>query len=562
MTLARIPLILSLTAAVATASSAWAQPHYTFKKIADTVSDPNAQLNGDICVALSNAGTVVINSNALRRGDGSAGLTDVAAASATCPSINDLDEIAHTVYDPSSGITTLVRDANGVLTTLAAEPSDCPRMNVGRTFPSLSNSGSAVYEGGADAGCVPGIYIGPGGVPVVTSGSAPQLSNWGIGSMNDSETVAFYAYNSATQKWGVYRGSAVPLFEDQGTVILSLSGLVINNAATVAFVGSDAGGQAGVFKTDDGQTFTYLGRGGLTSGHDRISMNNGGVVAFDGTLSPGSSEKLYLASGSGPAVPVIGVGDTLDGSTVIELDMFTESLNDSGQLVFQAELTDGRWGVYRADPNRPPVAANGSLSVAAGQSASGVLSATDPDGDSLAYSIVSSGTKGTATLTNASTGAYQYVANAGASGTDTFTFKANDGYSNSNTATVTVTIAPAPTCATNVTATVTIASGRIRLVKGTTQYAQSVTLKGNAHAAVQGPISFVLDQLPAGVSLLSAAGTTQCAAPVGSPYVTVNVGPDDVLSKKESVSINLIFQDPSKIAVTYTPRVLSGPGTR
>jgi hypothetical protein len=49
---------------------------------------------------------------------------------------------------------------------------------------------------------------------------------------------------------------------------------------------------------------------------------------------------------------------------------------------------------------------------------------------------------------------------------------------------------------------------------------------------------------------------------VGSPYVTVNVGPDDVLSKKESVSINLIFQDPSKIAVTYTPRVLSGPGTR
>jgi hypothetical protein len=90
--------------------------------------------------------------------------------------------------------------------------------------------------------------------------------------------------------------------------------------------------------------------------------------------------------------------------------------------------------------NRAPVASNGTLSVAAGASASGTLKATDADGDALTYSIVSKGTKGSATISSASTGAFTYKANAGASGTDTFTFRASDGKANSNTATVTVTI--------------------------------------------------------------------------------------------------------------------------
>ncbi len=82
--------------------------------------------------------------------------------------------------------------------------------------------------------------------------------------------------------------------------------------------------------------------------------------------------------------------------------------------------------------------------------ASGTLAATDPDGNALTFSVVTNGSKGTATITNAATGAYTYKPNANANGTDSFTFRASDGTLNSNLATVTLTIsavndAPVPT---------------------------------------------------------------------------------------------------------------------
>ena len=97
-----------------------------------------------------------------------------------------------------------------------------------------------------------------------------------------------------------------------------------------------------------------------------------------------------------------------------------------------------------APANTAPVATNGTLAVSQDTPASGTLQATDADSNPLTYSIVANGTKGTAVVTNASTGAYTYTPNAGATGADSFTFKANDGTVDSNTATVNVTIAATP----------------------------------------------------------------------------------------------------------------------
>ncbi|MBF0428493.1 MAG: DUF4347 domain-containing protein, partial [Magnetococcales bacterium] len=77
----------------------------------------------------------------------------------------------------------------------------------------------------------------------------------------------------------------------------------------------------------------------------------------------------------------------------------------------------------------------GTLSVS-----SGTLSASDSEGRTLTYSIVSNGTLGMATIINSHTGTYIYVPNKNAIGTDTFTFMVNNGTTNSNTASVTVTI--------------------------------------------------------------------------------------------------------------------------
>ena len=243
---------------------------------------------------------------------------------------------------------------------------------------------------------------------------------------------------------------------------------------------------------------------------------------------------------------------------------FVEAINNKGWIV-GAGTTDPNGaelgqGFLIVPPNQAPVASNGTASVTAGSAVSDTLIATDPDGDSLSYSIVTNGVKGTAVLTDTATGAYTYTANVSSSGTDTFTFKANDGSADSNTATVTVTIAPGA-CATDISATVTVSTqGSIKLNRKTGRYTQSVTLK-NGDSAVSGPVSFVLDSL-ANAALFNATGTTACAAPSGSPYINVGIGADSVFSPRERATVTLEFTNPAGQPVTYTTRVLAGAGNR
>jgi VCBS repeat-containing protein len=128
--------------------------------------------------------------------------------------------------------------------------------------------------------------------------------------------------------------------------------------------------------------------------------------------------------------------------------------------------------------NQAPTAANGALATNEDAAASGSLAATDPEGKALAFSIVTNGAKGTATITNAATGAYTYTPNANASGTDSFSFRASDGSLNSNTATVAVTIsavndAPLPTAP-----AIAINKG----TAGTSQVAANDPDAGNTHS--------------------------------------------------------------------------------
>src|SRR5205814_3306621 len=93
-----------------------------------------------------------------------------------------------------------------------------------------------------------------------------------------------------------------------------------------------------------------------------------------------------------------------------------------------------------APVNHAPDASNSSATTNQNVPVTGGLVATDVDGDALAFSIVTNGTKGTATITNATTGAFTYTPLPNVNGADTFTFKANDGLLDSNVATVTLTI--------------------------------------------------------------------------------------------------------------------------
>jgi hypothetical protein len=91
--------------------------------------------------------------------------------------------------------------------------------------------------------------------------------------------------------------------------------------------------------------------------------------------------------------------------------------------------------------NDAPVASNGTLTVAEDTSGTVTLVATDVDGDSLTYSVVTQPNAAHGTVTISGDKA-TFTPKPNWNGTTTFTYRTNDGKANSNTATVTVTVTP------------------------------------------------------------------------------------------------------------------------
>ena len=68
--------------------------------------------------------------------------------------------------------------------------------------------------------------------------------------------------------------------------------------------------------------------------------------------------------------------------------------------------------------------------------------------------------------------------------------------------------------------------------------------------ALAGPLQYVLQGLPAGVTLDNKSGDFN-----GAPYVTV---PGASLAPGATVSVALTFTNPSKTTITYTSKLYSG----
>ncbi|MCL7489213.1 MAG: cadherin-like domain-containing protein, partial [Desulfobulbaceae bacterium] len=90
--------------------------------------------------------------------------------------------------------------------------------------------------------------------------------------------------------------------------------------------------------------------------------------------------------------------------------------------------------------NSPPVALDVALAASENTPLTGQLPASDPDNDPLTYTIVSNGVRGSAVITDSTSGAFTYTPNTNVTGSDSFTFKVNDGAVDSAAATVSVAI--------------------------------------------------------------------------------------------------------------------------
>ena len=236
----------------------------------------------------------------------------------------------------------------------------------------------------------------------------------------------------------------------------SLGNAVIVNPATGAFTYTPNLGVTGIdtitFTASDGTASSNVATVTVT-----IEAINGAPVAADGVLSVTedvpASGTFEATDGDSAALTFSIVTNGSLGSAIVTdpatgAFTYTPNANRSGTDTFTFQASDGSLtsnvgtiAVAIAAVNDPPVAADGALAVTEDVTATGAFSADDVDSPTLTFSIVANGARGTATITDAATGAFSYVPNAHANGSDTFTFQASDGAFTSNVGTIAVTIA-------------------------------------------------------------------------------------------------------------------------
>jgi len=114
-------------------------------------------------------------------------------------------------------------------------------------------------------------------------------------------------------------------------------------------------------------------------------------------------------------------------------------------------------------------------------------------------------------------------------------------------------------CRAYVTEYIAASAGPIVYYPSLKLYAQQVSLKNTSTVAKAGPLFFILEDLPASVTLVNRSGATACFAPIGSPYV-VPLPEGSLLAPNTSLEFWLEFSDPIGAAISYTPLTAGGLG--
>ncbi|NTW95803.1 MAG: tandem-95 repeat protein [Erysipelotrichaceae bacterium] len=140
-----------------------------------------------------------------------------------------------------------------------------------------------------------------------------------------------------------------------------------------------------------------------------------------------------------------------DGSATTT-DSFTYRAND-GDL----DSNIATISITVTPDNGTPVADDDAFTLPKGSTHTGTLSALDPKGKTLTFTVKTNPTHGSLTL-NAN-GAYSYTHNGDSSTTDSFTFTVSNGSSTSAVATVTITVTPVNNAPTTLPETITVNEG-------------------------------------------------------------------------------------------------------
>ena len=342
-------VVLLLVALTGVSSRVEAGAVYDFSHIAD-VSENYPSINNNGVVAFS--GQFPNLSSGVFTGSGGA-LTKIGfgvQGSVLATWINDSSQVSYR-ENPSLGVFTIARGSGGPVTTIhtfAGGEHIVP-------MPVISNDGTVTYLNTNG-----GIYSGNGGalstVLSIAGTNSTQYSGLFDGlAVSHNGTLAYEKYPSPSSVGGqqiVVNRSGVetsiatfPLSPG----ITGVSSIAINNAGTVAITGSIDIADSGIY-VGDGTTLTKVVTNGASFQVSGVAaINDSGELAFKASYVQGTSIFSGIYTGSDPlANKVIQTGDALNGSTVTKLTMGTDAINDSGEVVFWAQLANGTSGVYTA----------------------------------------------------------------------------------------------------------------------------------------------------------------------------------------------------------------------
>ncbi|HET7921412.1 MAG TPA: Ig-like domain-containing protein [Gammaproteobacteria bacterium] len=256
-------------------------------------------------------------------------------------------------------------------------------------------------------------------------------------------------------------GGTTPSWPAASQYVIAAAGTRLNATSTTwnsATVWSGSGGSESTFEPKPSWQTLWSGsnRGVADIAYD-ADPNSGSLVIVDGSQEQigGTSLAAPLFAGAwARMIAAYGTDLGFAGPLIYQLPASAfhdiTSGNNGGESASSGyDLASGRGEMIMSvayanlgggSSNNPPVASNGSVSTDENTAVNGNLSASDQDGDSLTFSIVSQPSHGTVNITNSATGAFTYTPANGFSGSDSFTFKANDGQADSNTATESVTV--------------------------------------------------------------------------------------------------------------------------
>jgi fibronectin type 3 domain-containing protein len=275
----------------------------------------------------------------------------------------------------------------------------------------------------------------------VAEDASPQtITSWATsilaGPANEaSQTVDFVVSNNNTALFAV-----PPAVAADGTLNYTPAANANGSASVTVHLHDNGGTANGGIDTSTAQTFTIT----VTPVNDPPVANDQPVTAAEDTakaitLSATDVENSPLTYTvlSGPS------HGALSGNGPNRT--YTPAANYNGPDNFTFKANDGTVdsnvatvSITVTSVNDAPVASGQSVSAAQGIAKAITLSASDVDGNTLAYSVVAGPAHGSLSGTAPN---LAYISAANYSGLDSFTFKVNDGTVDSNVATISITVA-------------------------------------------------------------------------------------------------------------------------